>query len=220
MAEVEVTEEVACATTVEVRVDNLLMQKDYMENAVKLFSIFGHDAWLSMGESEACVNAASAVTLEEHAQRIITKGWEAVVINLEDSVGNGGDVSVDITGFKEHALHASAVKSIAGKMFRSLPASESYKYVGDQYETQFILRRHYSVAGNAIAQDGERMWSASATGLGHRLRALLFAACTIMIFISSKLFFVVLPRSNFTFNSFVAKGLSFSYPRAVHSEHR
>ena len=117
------------------RINALLKHKEYMNVLVKVMSVFGHDSWLCLGESVATVNAALTEEIQTQAERIITEGWNKFSSEMIESTLNGGTVPVDVSDFVGATLSLPMVMRVANNMYAQLPASESYAYVGDQFET-------------------------------------------------------------------------------------
>ena len=128
------------------RIDKLLAESSYMNNLVETMATYGHDKWLHLGASEATVKATSNETIKTTAEGILQNGWQAFSKSLTDSIEGGGTVPVFCADFKDAELPVGTVMTITNAMFNRLPASESYKFVGDQYETQFILRQYLNIA--------------------------------------------------------------------------
>lgn len=124
------------------RIKQLLGDRAYMSNLVKTMSVFGHDKWLHLGASEAALKSTSNESIKTAALSVIGDGWNAFVKSLDDSVEGGGTLPVFCADFKDATLSVESVIAVTNSMYSSLPASESYKFVGDQYETQVLLK-HY-----------------------------------------------------------------------------
>ena len=85
-------------------------------------------------------------TIRATAEGILLQdGWQAFSKSLADSIEGGGTLPVFCADFNEAELPLGTVMAITNSIYSRLRASESYKYVGDQYETQYILRQYLNI---------------------------------------------------------------------------
>ena len=123
-------------------VNSLLSDKDLRFLLQTTFGLVGHDSFVSLGNSKAAVYAHSLMRIKEGVGIIRKNAWERFV---SEYTMNGNSYALKVS--PEHlpvSLNDATLLLISETLYNTMPASESYKYVGDQWETRLILMRVFA----------------------------------------------------------------------------
>jgi hypothetical protein len=116
----------------------------------------GHDFFASMGGSEGAVRGSSDLVAQEKGDRMV-KRMKETLYSEHYFLQNGAEANLltDVEAWRvvkglPNVLSPDILLKIGQSLFARLPASESYKYVGNQFEARVVLSRYLKLFGKVL----------------------------------------------------------------------